>query len=116
MPKQIYILTGVLLFLAGCSNESIRRGTPITHVQFDYGLPDVISDRSGDLERFYVPSKRPEEEWPADAPRTFYYVQRNLTVTFVSGKVVKTSSIDPQRREEVILPLIQRRGVAESSH
>jgi len=107
------ILAGVVAVL-GCSSESagIRRGTPITHVQLEYGVPDVISDESGDVERYYVPTKRPEHEWPADAPRTFYYLDRDMSVTFVSGKAVSSRPIRPEVREQVLLPLLRRHGAA----
>jgi hypothetical protein len=101
-----------LALLGGCSQAEIgggvRRGTPITHVQLDYGEPDVISDRSGDLERFYVPTHRPSAEWPWDAPRTFYYLDRNLSVTFARGKAVRTTAISPRTRENTLVPLLPR--------
>ena len=74
--------------------SGIRRGTSITDVQADFGLPDVISDASVDELRLYVPAKRPAYEWPADAPRTFYYLERNLAVESVSGNAVYAGSID----------------------
>lgn len=87
---------------------SLRRGTRITDVQAEYGLPDVIVDVSGDERRFYVPTRRPEHEWPADAPRTFYYLGRNVAVTFVSGKAVRAEPIDRELRDAVLAPLVQR--------
>jgi hypothetical protein len=104
------ILVCTLAILVGCSADGngIHRGTPITHVQLDYGLPDVIADRSGDLKRYYVPSDRPESEWPTDAPRTFYYLERNLEVTFVSGRAIRSGPIDTEEREHILIPLIRR--------
>jgi len=100
--------------LCGCSlgESGIRRGTPITHVQLDRGRPDVISDSSGDLTRFYVPTNRPEAEWPWDAPRTFYYLDRNLAVTFERGKAVRAETIDAEMRERTLKPLVRRQGGA----
>lgn len=82
----------------GCtlSDTGIVKGTPITHVQADLGLPDVIGDRSGDRGRFYTPYNRPTYEWPADAPRTFYYLDRDLQITFVNGRAVAASGIDKE--------------------
>jgi hypothetical protein len=108
------ILACTSALLVGCSEQGggVRRGTPITHVQLDYGVPDVISDESGDQVRYYVPAHRPESEWPADAPRTFYYLDRGLAVTFVSGRAVSSAPIDAEVRELVLLPLIRRHGGA----
>jgi hypothetical protein len=111
-----FIIAWAVMLLAGCAandTAGIRRGTPITHVQTDYGIPDVIADRSGDQKRYYVPSHRPESEWPADAPRTFYYLDRGLAVTFVSGKAVGAEPINADFRERVLSPLVRRHGGAE---
>ena len=55
--------------------------------------------------RFYVPTNRPESEWPADAPRTFYYIDQDLAVTFIVGKAVRSEPIEPELRDQVLLPL-----------
>ena len=89
----------------------MRDGTPITQVQAEYALPDVISDESGDLQRFYVPSRRPPWEWPAEAARTFYYLDRDLAVKFVRGKAVSATSIGKELRESTLEPLVRRAGV-----
>jgi hypothetical protein len=101
--------------LGGCSldGSGLRWGTPITSLQADYGEPNVISDSSGDLTRFYVPTNRPREEWPWDAPRTFYYLDRNFAVTFVRGKAVRAGAIDAATREQTLEPLVRRHGGAE---
>jgi len=104
-----------LTLLSACTHnggDAIQRGTPITHVQFDIGLPDVISDQFGDLARFYTPTSRPAEEWPAEAPRTFYYLPRNLAVTFVRGAVVRTEAIDPETREYILSQVLRRQGAS----
>ena len=93
-----------LMATAGCGgggHADVRRGTPITVVQHDVGMPDVIADESGDQKRFYVPAKRPPEEWPGEAPRTFYYMNRDLAVTFVRGKAVKSEPIRPEERKQL---------------
>jgi hypothetical protein len=108
-----YVIVAVVVFVSGCATNDtggVRRGTPITRVQADYGLPDVIADRSGDQKRYYLPAHRPEDEWPADAPRTFYYLERGLAVTFVNGKAVGAEPIDADLREGVLLPLVRRHG------
>jgi hypothetical protein len=108
-------VAAMLVAVAGCSSAGharIRRGTPITLVQRDVGVPDVIADESGDQKRYYVPAKRPPEEWPADAPRTFYYLDRNLAVTFVLGKAVKSEPIRPEQRER-LAALVRRDAAAE---
>jgi hypothetical protein len=66
----------------------------------------VIGEESGDRARFFVPHDPPEHEWPRDARRTFYYLDRDLAVTFERGRVVKTGPIDRRRRDDVLLPLI----------
>ena len=109
---------GVLILLCTCAaaggcaagDGPVRRGTPITQVQLDYGEPDAISDRSGDLARFYVPADRPAEEWPWEAPRTFYYLDRDLAVTFRGGRVVRAGPIPAAVREHSLLPLLRRQG------
>jgi hypothetical protein len=114
MRRSTFILACTTALLVGCSVESggVRRGTPITQVQLDYGNPDVISDTSGDEKRFYVPTNRPEYEWPADAHRTFYYLERNMAVMFVLGKAVSSTPIPAEEREQVLLPLVRRHGGA----
>ncbi|HYE19128.1 MAG TPA: hypothetical protein VEA69_11825 [Tepidisphaeraceae bacterium] len=82
--------------VANNQDRAIRPGTPITHVQFDFGVPDVISDESGSEGRFYSPYDRPPFEWPADAPRTFFYFDRNVQVVFVNGKSTTSSPIDAE--------------------
>lgn len=111
IPLSLLACTPAVL-VGGCTlgDSGLRRGTPITYVQADFGLPDVISDRSGDQARFYLPTSRPAEEWPADAPRTFYYLKRNVAVTFVLGRAVRAGPIEGQLREQVLLPLVQRGG------
>ena len=115
MTKFLLVLT-VLLLLVGCSlgDSGIRYGTPITSVQADLGLPDVISDESGDQRRFYLPVKRPKHEWPADAPRTFYYLDRDIQVVFVNGKAVRATKIEPGIRERILLPLVRRASAVGS--
>lgn len=90
----------------------MRRGAAITQVQLDCGEPDVISDRSGDQKRFYVPENRPSSEWPAEAPRTFYYLDQDVFVTFVHGKAVREGVIPPAVRETILLPLIKRQSAS----
>lgn len=113
--RCVHCLLLVALLLSGCSlgASGVRRGTSITTVQFDFGQPDAISDCSGDLARFYVPTDRPEDEWPWDAPRAFYYLDRNLAVIFVRGKAVRADPIDDETREQTLEPLIQRHHAAE---
>lgn len=65
----------------------------ITVVQAKYGLPDLIKDSSGDRSRLYTPRQRPEYEWPAYAPRTFYYFKEDKYFTFVYGRLVETGTI-----------------------
>ena len=107
----------VILVAAWCSGGctlgpiGIRRGTGITVVQADLGLPDVISDESGDFTRLYTPQNRPASEWPSSAPRTFYYLGRDLQITFVNGKATKASRIDPGLREASLLPVLRGAGV-----
>jgi hypothetical protein len=113
MRSRNVMIALVVVLPTGCASDDTggaRRGTPIAHVEADYGPPDVIGDRSGDQKRYYVPAHRPEEEWPADAPRTFYYLDRGLAVTFVSGKAVGAGPIDADLREGVLLPLVRRYG------
>jgi hypothetical protein len=73
----------------------------INSVQAEFGMPDVIADQSGDQKRFYTPQRRPEEEWPPDAPRTFYYLGRNLEVVFVRGRASRVRAIRPAEREHL---------------
>jgi hypothetical protein len=115
MSLRFAIAVCTFVLLAGCapSGGGIR-GTPITQVQLEYGTPDVISDVSGDEGRYYVPTNRPEEEWPWGAPRTFYYLDRHLAVTFVRGRVEHVRPIDPGLREHVLVPLVQRSRAAPS--
>lgn len=114
--RQLLLVIAAMLLMFGCSlgDSGIGYRTPITHIQLDFGLPDVISDSSGDLARFYVPSDRPESEWPANAPRTFYYIERNLQVVFINGKAVKAHDIESDLRESVLMPLLDRMSKANT--
>lgn len=100
--KQAGIL--LLLLLGGCAmsekaSPSSPMGASITQVQTWYGLPDVISDRSGDLERYYSPTNRPAHEWPAEATRTFYYLDRGVVITFVHGQAVEVGPLSDEDRQ-----------------
>jgi hypothetical protein len=109
MRRKLFNLACLVVAISGCAAESadgIRKGTPITHVQADHGLPDVICDTSGDQARYYVPTDRPKDEWPADAPRTFYYLKQDLAVTFVLGKATNVAPIEAELRSAVLLPLV----------
>ncbi|MEX0654003.1 MAG: hypothetical protein WD534_16660 [Phycisphaeraceae bacterium] len=99
-----FTIVTTCLLLTACSlgDSGIRYGEQITVVQHAFGLPDVISDRSGDLERLYTPQNRPPQQWPASAPRSFYYLDRDLAVTFVHGKARSASRITPDRRETIL--------------
>lgn len=94
---------------AAFGTTGIRPGTPITQVQADCGRPDAISDAAGDQTRFYRPTDRPEYEWSADALRTFYYLGRDLAVTFVLGRAVRAGPIDPELRDVVLACLAATR-------
>jgi hypothetical protein len=109
MPRPTPLIVAALLLLTGCTlgDTAIRRGTPITHIQADFGHPDAISDRSGSDDVTYLPHNRPAYEWPADSPRTFYYLDRDLQVTFIHGKATDASAIAPWGRDR-ILDLLER--------
>jgi hypothetical protein len=115
MPALILIVAFAVA-ASGCSvRESVvRRGTAITVVQRDVGVPDVIEDVSGDTGRQYVPTNRPAEEWPSDAPRTFYYLDRNLAVTFVRGRAVRTTTISDEQRQQ-LLSLVRLNQVRDNT-
>ncbi len=112
--RSVISMLLVSAVLSGCSirESGIRQWTSITDVQLELGEPDVISDSSGDLTRFYVPTNRPKEQWPRDAPRTFYYLDRNLAVTFERGEAVRAEAIDPETRRVTLEPLTRRHGGA----
>ena len=65
----------------------------ITTVQAKYGLPDYIQDNSGSQGRIYTPDKRPDSEWPAYSPRTFYYLKLNKYFKFIYGRQIETGII-----------------------
>jgi hypothetical protein len=98
MQRNTLVLAICVSCLFGCT---VSRPS-ITEVQFRLGTPDVISDRSGDQERFYSPYCRPVAEWPADAPRAFYYLSRDLMITFVGGREVSRVEIPSELRSGVL--------------
>lgn len=114
--RLLNLLMALLLstLMAGCAarapygGEGVARGDGITDVQLRLGLPDVVSDISGDQARFYTPHNRPAAEWPWSAPRTFYYISRDFRVTFVRGKVTSCGRIEPDRKRTILVPLIRR--------
>lgn len=104
----VLVSAGLGLIAMGCMLDGgVRRGAMITSVQAEWGLPDVISDSAGDRSRFYVPTDRPEHEWAWEAPRTFYYLDRGVAVTFERGKAVEAGPIDDERRRW-LTELVQR--------
>src|SRR5689334_1401932 len=97
MCARTLVILSCALSMAGC----VDRRPTITQVQLWYGRPDMISDESGDLMRSYLPNHRPEEEWPAEAPRTFYYLNQNIAVTFVNGREVSRSKLNSEMRKQI---------------
>jgi len=93
----------LVLPVAGCTlGHGVPAREPITHVQADWGRPDVISDESGDLARFYAPTSRPADEWPPEVPRTFWYLDRSVAVTFVRGRAVAARAIRDDERSFLV--------------
>lgn len=88
MRYTAFSLTCLFTTFAGCAagDGAVWKDMSVSRVRAELGPPDVIGERSGDQERFYVPHNPPEHEWPADAVRTFYYTDRDLAVTFERGR------------------------------
>lgn len=107
--RHVLLLILTLLLIAGCTHRpnDIGRGISNTHVQTELGLPDVISDFSGDKIRYYSPHNRPAYDWPVGSPRTYYYIARDLKIRFVHGQAVEIADIDDRIEERLLRDVSQ---------
>jgi hypothetical protein len=85
MTRLFWILLFTLSAIGGCSQAGGR-------VRERRGLPDLVAEESGDLERCYLPGNPPKESWPP-ATRTYYYLSQGERIVVVPG------------RREAVLPL-----------
>jgi len=101
---SLTLLLGSITLVSGCTPQPppdtrVAMGTRITDVQAQFGLPDLIVDHLNGFCRAYTPKDRPATEWPADVPRTFYYLDRDMEVSFVRGEATGVSHISPDERQ-----------------
>jgi hypothetical protein len=99
--------------LSGCAiscpdGSSISRGVDEATVQTRFGLPDAISDTSGDQRRFYSPFNRPEDEWPRTAAKEFYYLRSTSAFRFQGGKLVAVYSIQNSDLRSLVERIVER--------
>jgi hypothetical protein len=101
---HLLTLLCIAVSLSGCSlgESGVQSGTPITRIIEQYGEPDVISERSGDLIRYYTPEQPVEYAWPAEAPKTLYYLDRDIAIKFVLGSAKKVEKITPDERKRLV--------------
>ncbi|MHC4882973.1 MAG: hypothetical protein ACYTFX_09385 [Planctomycetota bacterium] len=66
-----------------------------------YGVPDVISERSGDLERRYVGGLVPDYKWPKSELKKLYYPTMETVVTIQHGRAIAIDAITLQEKEMV---------------
>jgi hypothetical protein len=97
---------GSVALISGCTPQTppdtrVAMGTHITDVQAQFGLPDLIVDHMNGFCRAYTPKDRPATEWPADVPRTFYYLDRDMEVSFVRGEATAVSHLSPDERQVI---------------
>ena len=71
--NKIYFL---LIAFGGCvcnTVDTVHIGASTEKVIKLCGLPDVISEISGDLQRFYKGDQNPAYKWPKSAITEYYY-------------------------------------------
>jgi hypothetical protein len=89
----------VLLFaLTGCTvtapdGTAFPRGADEAAVQAKFGMPEVVSESSGDTMRLYTPFDRPEEYWPRDSRTELYYIARNTVFRFDRSGLVSAAEL-----------------------
>ncbi len=71
-----------------------------------YGNPDIISERAGDMERFYKYNHTPEDVWPK-AIKKYYYLQMDIGFEIKNGYVIKSFPISKELKETLLIPLMK---------
>jgi hypothetical protein len=102
----IIVLTNIL-FIFSCIDMShfINNKISVNELITQYGCPDVIGERSGDLERLYRYNKPPKNVWP-NATTKYYYIQKGIGFIIKKGYVVDSFPISEEFKKEILIPII----------
>lgn len=95
----------LLVVFGGCvcsTADTVSIGISKEKVIEIYGVPDVISERSGDLQRFYKGDQSPAYKWPKSAITEYYYLNMNKVIIIQSNKVASIGSISNEEAERVL--------------
>ena len=108
------VMCTTVFLLSGCErkyiiDDIVYENMSAKKLKTVLGAPDVISESSGDLTRFYRPDEPPVYKWPY-YKKNYYYLDRNIQVVTKKGRVVKSSSIDKCLKELWLLPIIKKKS------
>ncbi len=107
-PVLLFVF-GMLLLLCGCCQVTRYKQNVLEKKLINrYGLPDFLSEISGDSERSYKYGQVPEDKWPASSIVTYYFLSQNKEVVTCRGVIKGCSQIDDERKSKVLIPLLQR--------
>lgn len=102
--RHLYFFILLISTISGCifnTANTIQKGSSEKSVLELYGIPDAITERSGDLERRYIGGLIPGYKWPKSAIKRFYYLERETTITIQCNKVISVHAINEEEKEMV---------------
>jgi hypothetical protein len=104
------LLAAALILPVACCRErlaivGVEIGMSATEVEWQLGVPEVISESSGDQTRFTAAASPRGEAWREVWKREYFYMTRDVVVEFRSDRVHAVSKIDSQVRFHILEPL-----------
>ncbi|MEN6307769.1 MAG: hypothetical protein ABFD91_08445 [Anaerohalosphaeraceae bacterium] len=103
--KAGYITVLSLIVIGGCietSKEKISIGLSEQQVKNELGIPDFISESSGDQVRTYKGNVSPKYKWPDDAIKKYYYMNTSKEYIFKNNHLLEVRDISEERRERLL--------------
>jgi len=89
---------------------TIQEGNSEKRVLRWCGIPDVVSEESGDLQRWYPGGATVEYKWPWSALKKFYYLETETIIDIQYGKVKSIRTMSEEDKAMVLDTLGQIRG------
>ncbi len=102
----IAIVLACITSMFGCMKVLNINRLSADELVIKYGNPDIISERAGDMERFYKYNHTPEDVWPK-AIKKYYYVQKDTGFEIKNGYVIKSFPIGKELKETLLIPLMK---------
>ena len=100
--KNIKVILLSLIVMSGCiktSEETIMLGVSEQKVINVLGIPDFISEKSGDIERIYKGNGSPAYKWPDYAIKKYYYINNGKEYVFSNNRLLEVGDISAERKE-----------------